>query len=435
MDTEDSYKPLSSGPIYNIMIDTTFLFDQYSNRGIGRYGKEILKRLLKIVTLDPEWKVSILGFYDIERNLSAIELSPLAIEEILSEIEFYSLGEPVKSSIQNINFWKEKYKPIINTVRPNVFYAVHFERGLPSVAEFRELLDFYPKTVIMVHDAIPLVNNKFSSKSFIHNFFKKRFFLRMWDGVKNADLILTNSNFSRNDISKFGDVKEYKIRTIYLGVDESFDRNNSDFNVSETLNTLNKFNLKEGEYFFYDSGVEPNKCTNYLLEVFQNLLKDESMPKKLVVTGGSFLQGSGATIRAADILGRSFLKKAKELGVLDNIEATGRITFDEIKILLFSSKAHLNFSCYEGFNFPTIQAMRAKVPAVAVNSSCNPEVCLGGAFLVDTLDVSETAKRISKFLEGGDSLKIHLENAYEISLRYNWNQTVEETWKEIKSIA
>lgn len=434
MENSEETSLLSSGPLYNIMIDATFLFDQYSDRGIGRYGKELLKRLLKIIIDDKDWDVSLIGFNDLERNLVACEFSPLAIEELSENIQFYSLGEPVHSTLKNRSYWKTKYKPIINTVRPHVFFAVHFERGLPSVPEFLDLLTYKPKTVVTAHDAIPLVNNKFSSKSFIHNFFKKRFYLKMWDGVVKADLVLTDSNFSKKDIIEYGKTLEEKIKTVYLGIDETFDKSNEDFSDQEVQSTLNRNGLNTKDYFFYDSGVEPNKGTEYLLGIVGHLIKEPNLPKTLVVTGRDFKPGKGSQIVALSELARNFLKEAKNLGILENIVTVGNVVFDDVKILLFNAKAHFNFSQYEGFNFPTVQAMRAKIPAIAANTSCIPEITAGGAFLVETVDLQETANLIKTFLSNENSLANHIERAYEISLRYTWDKTAEQTWSEIKAI-
>ncbi len=424
-------------PKKKILIDTTFLFDQYASRGIGRYGIELLKRLLPIIIQENSYDLNLIGYLGLEQNLIELGLSQFSIDNIASKITFHSFGKPKASGISNIVNWNKLYIPIIEQVQPTLFFATHFERGLPSNKLLSMNKEFKTKSIVMVHDAIPLATNSFSQKGFIQNQIKKIFYKFMWHGVQNADLILTNSNYSKADIIRFGKVNSEKIHTIYLGIDKSFFRENLQYTDEIMNRTLETYELKDQKYFFYDSGIEANKGIKNLINIF-SLLKNKKhnkIPNKLVIVGGSFTKGSGFSIKPKSEAARSILKFCKELNVLDDIITTGRISDDDLKILLFNSSVYMSLSHYEGFSFGPLQAMAAGIPAIAANASCIPEITDGGALLINPNDFNLGAEEVYNYLIQEDKVNERIQKGKEIAKRYDWNVTAEKTWELIKLMA
>lgn len=293
-------------PQKKILIDTTFLFDQYSFRGIGKYGKEVIKRLLDYAVED-NFEIWFAGFHDLKKNLIALGLSQFGVDQHLKYVKFYSFGEPVDSSIGNLKRWKDSFKPAIEEIKPDIYYSVNFERGLPTAWIFKRKLNYIPKTIVMAHDAIPLATHSYSSKSFIHNAIKGVFYRIMFNGVKNADLVLTNSNFSKNDLIKHGKIAENKIVPIYLGVDEKFFEKNPD---SDIRHVMKAFSLEAKKYFIYDSGLEKNKGIDDLISIFNNLLDlNSDLPNNLVLVGKDFTKGRAGQIKPKNERADRVLKK------------------------------------------------------------------------------------------------------------------------------
>jgi glycosyltransferase involved in cell wall biosynthesis len=425
-----------------ILIDTTFLFDQYARRGIGRYGRNVIRRMILDILEKDDFEINLVGFLSLGQNLVVLEFSEFQIEEIKNKINFYTLGEPSQSTIKNAVSWPLDFVPIINKCKPDIYFAPHLERGLPSTDLINRNLEHKPKTIVMAHDAIPLVINKFSSKGPIQNKIKEKFFKLMWSGLVKADVVVTNSNFSKKDLVKYGEISEEKVKVIYLGVDQNFFDGRTIFNKDIIDQTLNTYGLQSKEYFFYDSGIEPNKSPLELLQVFDAILslKDKDLPLKLVLTGGDFHRGIGEEIKPKTILGEDFLRIAKRLGVSENIVATDKLSDEHLTELLLESYAYLNLSSYEGFSFGPVQAMAARIPTIAANSSCTPEITDGGALLVN-LDVVRTAegpatvaKEIQKFLKDKKTMAEHLRKAQEIARRYQWDKTADETMVEVRKL-
>ncbi len=415
-----------------LLIDVTCLFDQYGYRGIGRYAKEVLKRLIPMVIDEKDWEIGLIGFYDLAKNLIDLGFTPFSIDEISPKIEFFSLGSPKVSGIRNIFRWKQ-YDEIIFEFEPSIYFAPHFERGLPSTPYLKHSFPNV-KTAVTVHDVIPLVTNKFSQYGTLSNLLKKQFYQFLWQGVKKADVVFTSSDFSKLDLIKYGRVDESKIKRVYLGIDEKF------FNISPTQevidSTMKRFGLDSHKYFFYDSGLEGNKgISNLLLTLFSFWKENpKSSIRHFVVTGSDLTQGVGANINANSENGKTFLKKCKELGIIDHICATGRIEDNDLLTILSQAKVYIYFSDYEGFGFGPLQAMAAKVPSIVNSSSCLPEIVKNGSVLVDAKDVTKTVQQISKLLKIKNERDSLIKKGYKIAKSYNWEDTVSSTWGKIKEI-
>lgn len=423
-----------------IIFDLTFLFDQYSKRGIGVYGKNVLKRLFnKIISENTKYQIHLLGFRSLNENLAELGFSQFNIEEISPHISFHSLGTEFDSSLKNKKIWIERYLPILNEVEADYYYAVHFERGLPSHPELSPLLKKKPKTIVVVHDVIPFVINKYSSRGFIANLIKKRFYKDMWKGISSADLAITVSNFSKEDIVKYGNIDKKKIKVIYLGVEDKFKRENYNIDSELEEQILEVYSLQNKFYFFYDTGIEANKGSKHLLSVFKEILNLNSLklPNYLVITGKDFQKGEGFEIKPRTVIGDDFLNLAKRLGVAQNLITTDRIPDDHLVTLLMNAKSYLNLSTYEGFGLGIAQAMLAGIPVVAANASCIPEIAQDGALLIDLkkdMDYKQSATLIQNHFLDEDKLNATIERGKKIASSYNWESTVEKTWKEISQL-
>lgn len=418
-----------------VMIDITFLYDQYSFRGIGIYGRNVISRIIDKNCEQELFELHLVGYKTKDINLIELGFTQFFIEENAAKINFHSLGEPELSSTKNVVRWYKEYKPIIRKINPDIYFAPHFERGLPSHPMTSSDLQNI-KTFVTAHDIIPLVTNKFSSKNVLANFLKGKFYKFQWRAVQNAYKVFTDSNFSKDDIIKFGGVSESKLKVIYLGVDKEFFQESILDEGDEK--TLEYYEVESKKYFFYDSGIETNKGSEELLKITAKIKELRSEEIQLVVVGGDFYKGKARAARPRTILGEKFINLVDKYNLQTNLITTGRISDLHLKTLLKNSFAYINLSNYEGFSLGPVQAMAAKIPAVVANASCTPEVTAGGAHLVELQNISnetkveEEVKKIISFLYENAELEKFLEKSQEIARRYDWDKTVEEILEEFK---
>ncbi len=414
-----------------ILVDTTSLFDQYSKRGIGRTGREILLKLIPLL-LTEGIEVNLIGFKNLESNLIDIGFSQFSIDEYAKLIKFHTLGEVVPSGVRNIKRWENQYVPLINDIKPELYFAIHFERGLPSNPKINKDIKVKCKTAVICYDVIPLKTCKYSNNGFLRNIIKRRFYKKMWEGVKYSDLVITISDFSKKEIESIKGVNSKKVKAYHLGISEDFYKSHIENEYDKDLidQVLELYNLKDKKYFFYDSGVEANKGINELLYIFQNIDKNLNT-YYLTIVGGDFNRGIGNEIKAKTSAGEKLLKLAKKYNVLNNLVTTGRIVDRDLIILLSKSSYYINLSSYEGFGFGLAQAMACEIPIIASNKSSYPEVTQKKALLLNLNNLDEDSKDVIEYINNVSQVNKNVVEALEVVNKYTWENNVENIFKEL----
>lgn len=423
-----------------ILIDTTFLFDQYSRRGIGKTGRELVVRLIPLL-LENNYEVHLIGFETLEKNLIDLGFSQFVLEDITSKIHFKSFGPAVVSGVRNIWRWNKTYKAAFEEINPDIFFAAHYERGLPSANIFKNrLADNLKKmkTCVICYDVIPFKTGKYSNKGFIRNIIKMIFNKILWTGVKNADLIFTISNFSKEEISSMPDINAEKIRVIHLGISDYFYKSNIQMRYDDELinQVMEVYSIEDKKYFLYDSGIENNKGIFELLETFAKLqtLSNSKIPKYLVITGGDFVKSSGKDLKGRNIAADKIIKKARELGIIENLIVTGKVSERDLVILLHKASFYINFSKYEGFGLGIAQSFAAEIPVIASNLSSYPEIAQNAGFLVDISDLNQAVKDIESFISNDNLIKLNIEKGVEVVKGYDWDQASKKYFEEMNNL-
>lgn len=447
-----------------LAVDITFLQDQYANRGIGRYGKEMIGRLVEKASkgklpespemnaLDSDnsesdtndenssrWEIHFIGFGNFEDNLRQLhtKFDDTQIARVANApgFKFHSLGKAKLSRpLSNLRMYKQRIKPLVETIKPDIYWAMHFDRGVPS-----ELT----KTIVTVHDVIPLVTGEFSKQGFFINFLKGQFYKAMWRKVHKAKLVLTSSNFSKHDLVNYGDLDPKQIKTVYLGITEAFYRKNIPVHTKQQIELLARYDIqttiKAGEavvtpYIFYDGGLEANKNVGNLLQVFAKLVSH--VPDlRLLITGGDFnYDPSDKSSRPMNERAKQFLDQAASLGVIQNLIPTGKLSDVEMSILLAHAEIYMNLSSYEGFGFGPLQAMAAEVPAVISDLSCFPEISGAAAVLVEPSNVLATTAKALEVISSDETKADLIKKGHKHVHQFNWDNTFSETWGYILGV-
>lgn len=379
-----------------IVVDVTFLKDQFANRGIGVASREIISRIIQ--NKDVEWLL--LGFEDDKSNLELLNVSKD------SNIHFISLGKVRFSSPRNLLLFQTKFLPKIKKINPDLYFAMNFERGLPIG---------FCKTAVFIHDIIPLVTNRFSSRGVIFNFFKGLFWKYAFNRAKKADLIFTNSNFTKDELVKKGSINEEKVKVAYLGVAECF--RNEKYDSTDEKKVLKSLNIKK-PYFLYYGGFEPNKNTDKILSSFRVFLR--SYPEYNFVIIGSGFKFTKDSVIPVEKNAKDFYAKIIELNLMSNLRIVPSQDLKSLVQLLRNSSAFVHLSKYEGFGLSVLEAMSAGVPVIAANKSSYPEILGDGALLVDPDKIEGAARAMEKVIKDEEFLKNLKQKAYLQSRKFSW---------------
>ncbi len=386
-----------------VLIDVTTLSDQYANRGIGTYTRNIVSELVKYSECD--WHM--IGFEDVKEQFGKFNTT------------FHSLGAKRLSTPQNIITFKRLFLPKIKKINPDLYFAPYFERGLPIGA---------CKTVVMMHDVYPLISGKFSPKGFIPNFLKGLFYKYNLKVARKADAILTNSNFTKNEIEKVG-FDPQKTTVTHLALSKDFD-----LSVLEETQNRDKVFAKyfvQKPYILYYGGLESNKNVDTLLEAFSKLCDKRELylvilDKKLYRENGDVIAESPEAERIKKIM----LKKK----IINNCVLPKFVKWEHLPILQAESDAFVHLSEYEGFGFAVLEGISSGAAVIAADRSCYGEILGDGALLVDPKNVSDLVAGIERVIDDKGFRSKLIKKGLNQAKKYSWKKTGEETIKVIKQI-
>lgn len=259
-------------------------------------------------------------------------------------------------------------------LKSGFFVSIPWEQGvLPFLVKKNQLLlslgnlqpIFIKNSVLMIHDAQVFITPKSYEKVFA---FWHKFVMQV--AGKRCKRILTVSNFSKEQLVKYGIAKPEKITVIHNGCEHIL-KTDPDYDV------LKKFGLTDKSFYVAQSHNTLYKNIFVLLKAFAT----EPLKNSLLVLYGSKNKHD-----------------FEKLGtfVPPNVIFTGRVTDGELVGLIKSAKATLLPSTTEGFGLQPLESMQLGTPAIVAPCGALPEVCGDAALYADAYKPEEWIARMSE---------------------------------------
>lgn len=263
------------------------------------------------------------------------------------------------------------YRCIMNMIP--VPYSLFFGKKSELTHFFNYIIPpfVHGKKVVTIHDMVVKAypeTVRFRTKHLLNTGMKK--------SMKRADVIITDSEFSKSEIEKYFPQYSHKVQVVYCGV------NSDKFYPVEDKSVVEKVKKSldiEGEYFLYLGTIEPRKNLERLIEAYSLLLKkDENVPR-LVMAGGK------------GWLNSNIYQKVVELKLEKYVQFTKYIPDEDLCPLINGATAFVFPSIYEGFGMPPLEAMACGVPVVCSKEASLPEVVGDCAVMTDAYDPQSIA--------------------------------------------
>jgi len=255
---------------------------------------------------------------------------------------------------------------------------------------------FYKNQALTIHDAsVYAVPGAYQWQFKL----KYRFiFQRM---TRHARLILTDSQFSRGELSRWLGQPQERFQVIPLGGDHL-----EPLPADETL--LEQNGLMDRKFLLTVASRSPHKnllrLENVLLALDQDIL--------LVEVGGDYSR----VFQAASLQDNS-----------KRIIRPGSVSDPQLKALYQHATGFILPSLYEGFGLPVLEAMSLGCPVLCSKAASLPEVGGEAVSYFDPLRVEDMSAAITRFL-GDPSLQADLrQRGYQRAAGFTWQRCAQQT--------
>lgn len=345
--------------------------------GIGRYIQNLVINLPAISAGDSF--AVLLG----EKNIPLPDIENLKIIKASRNIPVYSMGEQVflpfemKGTGADILHYPSFNMPVVN----------------------------FKPSVVTIHDLIYYLNPAACPSRAAYIYARVMFKIVS----RAARKIITDSEYSKNDIIAHLGVDTAKVTAIPNGVGEMFKPEKDGKRRSEVRE---KYGIK-GEYIFYAGSHQPRKNLVRLIEAYSRLKNAHGCA--LVLTGK-------VEERRADVYA-----SVERFGVKGRVQFIGEAEEDDLPVLYSMARVFVFPSLFEGFGLPPLEAFACGCPVVSSNVTSLPEVVGDAGIMVDPTDTGAIAGAIDRVL-GSETLRSEMrEKGFTRAALFSWAACAEKT--------
>ncbi len=233
--------------------------------------------------------------------------------------------------------------------------------------------------------------------------------------TKNAQRIVTVSEYSRHDIARSYGVNISKIDVVYNGSSEVFKP------LSEAEKSAVKDKYTGGkDYFVFVGALNPRKNLIRLLAAFDEFCSRGVSDAHLLIAGVPMFRSS------------FFQVSHDALKHKDRISAMGRLDRDELAKLTGAAMSLLLPSTFEGFGIPIVEAMNCDVPVITSNITAMPEVAGDAALYVDPYSVESITSALVKMATEPKTRETLVIKGRLQRKKFSWDHTAEAVWNSIE---
>ncbi|MBP3242480.1 MAG: glycosyltransferase family 4 protein [Ruminococcus sp.] len=271
------------------------------------------------------------------------------------------------------------------------------------------------KTVVTVHDMVYKAfpeTVRARTKYMLNSGLKQ--------SMNRADMIVTDSQFSKDEIIKYFPQHSDKIRVVQCGVDlEKFRPCTEPERIPEVKKSLGI----EGDYFLYLGTIEPRKNLERLIKAYHICTQriGSDLPKLVLAGGKGWLYDS-------------IFAKVTELGLTDRVIFTKYVPSEDMNPLMCGAVAFVFPSIYEGFGMPPLEAMACGVPVLASDAASLPEVTGDCAVICNAYSEESIAEGLLRLYDD-TALRADLSRrGLERASQFTWDASAKQLYNVYKEL-
>jgi glycosyltransferase involved in cell wall biosynthesis len=269
---------------------------------------------------------------------------------------------------------------------------------------------FPGKLVVTIHDLIHL-NFYNQLPTMLHKLYAK---IMMGIVVNRADAIMTDSDWTRNDILRRWPQAESKIKTVYCGVSEPIEH-------PSPKTVLDRYGVNK-PYILYLGLLKRHKNIIRLVKSFETAQRSLKGKYQLVIAGDAKSDDTGLKQYVDGCA-------AKHL-----IRLTGFVPGADLPALYGQAAVFAFPSTAEGFGLPPLEAMSYGVPVISSNATCLPEILKDAPLYFDPFNTDDMAACLERAVRNESWRRQAVEKGRSVAAGYRWENTARECLDVYRSL-
>lgn len=266
------------------------------------------------------------------------------------------------------------------------------------------------KYIFTLHDVIYRVN-----KSFHPFVYRKYLQFFTYFSIRNADLVITDSEYSKKDILKYYKIDQNKVKVVYSSANQYFQPMNLDADQIEKLKAkygFQKYNV------LYVGMIENRKNIRGIMKIADEIFTIRKDVGFILI--GKIGYG-----------GKELLKDIRER---KNVFYLGSVDDNELKKIYNVSDIFLFPSFYEGFGFPPLEAMQCGTPVLSSDNTSLKEIVGNGGITHDAQDLISFRDDIIRLLDDKNLYEEVRKKGFEQAKKFNINFTAKDLVNTFNSV-
>ena len=399
-----------------IGIDLRALQTGHKFRGIGEVAKQTTNRIVGLASSDES--ISFIFYeYDDDDPKELLDL-PKGLAYEVVKLGHMPEGDKAASKLTKLrrNFDQLYGSPVKDSAKSDVFLQFDYAFGVPKNT----------RTVVIKHDLIPYIfwdsffdsawlsfKNRALRTTLRTLFANHKYKQTLRRSLKNAGVIISVSESTKNDLHRFFKLSNKKIKVAHLGVDMAPVKTNHTQEVSK---------MPTKPYLLFVGAGDARRRVDDLVTAFNNLRAD-GRDIQLVLVGENFKSPNSIpnlNVRKS-VLESSYKSDILTLGYVDDV----------MKQKLYKGAVAFVYPTkYEGFGIPVLESMLLECPIITYKNSSIPEV--GGEYALYAHDWTEIQGYIEELLdEPGEMRRERVTNAKKYAEKFTWEATAGIIYSEL----
>jgi glycosyltransferase involved in cell wall biosynthesis len=378
-------------------------------RGMGRYSMSLAKAIAKNANNNHEIWLFLNGLFPDTIPYIRQSFDGLIPKE---RIFVFSAHGPV-AEVDPQNEWRARASELIreyalSQLKPDIVHINSLFEGYgdDAVTSIGKLDSKIP-TAVTLYDLIPYVD----PEACLPNAQMKKWYYRKIQSLKNANLFLAISEYSKKEAIDNLGIAQENILNISAAINENFKQ--VKYSEEQKNSIFSRYNIKKPFVMYSPGGFEERKNIKRLIEAYSLLSTDIKKEHQLVITG-KIHEETKYNLQAY----------AKKFNISNNeLIFTGYLEDDDLVAMYNFCKLFVCPSLHEGFGLPPLEAMACGAPAIGSNCTSIPEVIGRQDALFVPFRAKSISDKISKALTNDSFLNSLREHALKQAKKFSWDES------------